>query len=191
MCIRDRIYRYLFVSTQVAPSVLVQPQIEPEPAGPAADPNKPAEEAKTDDAAKSDASKTGKTDDKTGKTDDKQAKPIDPKQAELERVRTENKRKMDAYKDKKKKAEVRSKELNARFADWYYVVSEDVYKKIRLGRTDIVKESSGAKEEGFGPDAFRSLEEGGIKGVTKPAAPASPPNFGGPGGGFPGGAFPM
>lgn len=184
---KPKIYRYLFVTTQVAPSVLTLPQLEAEPIGPAADPAKPAEGAPAD-ATKSDAAKT---DDKTGKTDDKtgQTKPIDPKQAELERIRTENKRKMDAYNDKKKKAEVRSKELNARFADWYYVVSEDVYKKIRLGRTDIVKESSGAKEEGFGPDAFRSLEEGGIKGVAKPATPAAP-SFN-PGGGFPGGAFPM
>jgi len=181
---KPKIYRYLFVTTQVAPSVLTLPVLEPEPEGPAAAPAKPAEGA---DPAKTDAAKAdaAKTDDKTG-----QAKPpvIDPKQAELDAVRTANKRKMDAYNDKKKKAEVRSRELNARFADWYYVVSEDVYKKIRLGRTDIVKESSGAKEEGFGPDAFRSLEEGGIKGVAKPAAPAAP-SFN-PGGGFPGG-FPM
>ena len=60
------------------------------------------------------------------------------------------------------------KELNARFADWYYVVSEDVYKKIRLTRSDIVKEAATAKDEGFGIDAFRKLEEDGAKGVAKP-----------------------
>jgi hypothetical protein len=175
-----KIHRYLFVSTQVAPSVLVPPILEPEEAGPAAEPAKPA-----DDAAKADAAKTdekAKTDDKTG-----EEKPpvIDPKQAEQERIKRENKRKLDAYNDKRKKAEVRVKELNARFADWYYVVSEDVYKKIRLVRSDIIKESAGAKEEGFGPDAFRSLEQGGIKGTPKPATPATPMSPGFPGAGFP------
>ena len=81
---------------------------------------------------------------------------------------------MNAYRDQRKKAEVRVADLNARFADWYYVVSEDVYKKIRLGRSDFVKESATAKEEGFGIDAFRKLEEEGPKGVSKPAAPAMP-----------------
>ena len=70
---------------------------------------------------------------------------------------------MNAYRDQRKKAEVRVAELNARFADWYYVVSEDVYKKIHLVRSDIVKESATAKEEGFGIDAFRKLEEEGLK----------------------------
>ena len=161
-----KIHRYLFVTTQVAPSVLVLPKLEDEPAGPAAEPPKPADAGKTE-AGKADAAKT---DDKTGET-----KPpvIDPKQAEIERIKRENKRKMDEYNDKKKKAEVRVKELNGRFADWYYVVSEDVYKKIRLVRSDIVKESAAAKDEGFGPDAFRSLEQGGVKGASKPAAPSS------------------
>ena len=69
------------------------------------------------------------------------------------------------------------RELNARFADWYYVVAEDVYKKIRLVRNDIVKEAVASKDEGFGIDAFRSLEQGGIKTPAKPAAPAGQPNF--------------
>jgi hypothetical protein len=60
-------------------------------------------------------------------------------------------------------------ELNARFADWYYVVSEDVYKKIRLVRGDIVKEAAKAKEEGFGVDAFRKLEEEGLKANPLPS----------------------
>jgi hypothetical protein len=74
---------------------------------------------------------------------------------------------MNAYRDQKTKAENRVKELNGRFADWYYVVAEDVYKKIHLVRSDIVKEKSTAKDEGFNVDAFRKLEEEGLK----PAAP--------------------
>ena len=54
-----------------------------------------------------------------------------------------------------------------------------MYKKISLGSSDFVKEAATAKDEGFGIDAFRKLEEEGPKGVSKPAAPATPaiPNF--------------
>jgi hypothetical protein len=37
-----------------------------------------------------------------------------------------------------KKAQKRVKELNARFADWYYVISEDVYKKLRVTQAELV-----------------------------------------------------
>jgi uncharacterized protein DUF4340 len=171
-----KIHRYLFVTTQVAPSVLELPKLEEEPAAPATVEPKPAEPKPAEEAGKADASKTGE---KAGeKGDDKQPPVIDPQQAEREAIKNANKRKMDAYNDKKKKAEVRVKELNARFAGWYYVVAEDVYKKIRLGRSDIVKESTAAKDEGFGLDAFRTLEQGGVQGAAKPAAaPSSPPSF--------------
>jgi hypothetical protein len=71
-------------------------------------------------------------------------------------------------------------ELNARFADWYYVISEDVYKKIHLGRNDIVKEASTASQEGFGVDAFRKLESDGLKsssGSGTGTPPGLPPGF--------------
>ena len=90
----------------------------------------------------------------------------------------ENDRKLTEFREKKSKAENRVKELNSRFADWYYVVSEDVYKKLRLSRTDFVKEAATASEEGFGVDAFRNLETGGIKGAPKaPPMPPMSPSF--------------
>jgi len=155
-----KVHRYLFVSTQLAPSILKQPELEPDLAGP----ETPKTEDKKDGAAKTDA----KPDEK--KDEDKPAV-VDPQQAERERIKKENERKMNAYRDQRKKAELRVNELNARFADWYYVVSEDVYKKIRLTRADIVKESATAKDEGFGIDAFRKLEEEGPKGSTKIGMP--------------------
>jgi hypothetical protein len=159
-----KVNRYLFVSTQVAPSVLTQPQLEPEPAGP-----EPAKEEKTKEGEKKEeaAKDDRKTDEQ--KTDEQKAAIVDPQQAERERIKKENERKMNAYRDAKTKAERRVTELNARFADWYYVVSEDVYKKIRLTRSDIVKEAAAAKDEGFGIDAFRKLEEDGVKGAAKPS----------------------
>jgi hypothetical protein len=38
------------------------------------------------------------------------------------------------------------KDLNLRFGDWYFVVSDEVFKKIRLGRNDVVKKKE-KKEE--------------------------------------------
>ncbi len=85
--------------------------------------------------------------------------PVDP-EAERARIVKENKRKMDEHEEKKKKAEKKVIELNARFADWYFVISDDVYKKIHLSRSDVIKEKEGAEKEGSGLDAFRDLEGG-------------------------------
>lgn len=103
-------------------------------------------------------------------------------EAERDRITKENQRKMDKWKDDKGKAEEKVRELNARFAPWYYVISEDVYKKIHLSRSDILRESTKSADEGTGVDAFRKLEKEGFK---KPAPPAAPGGF--PGAGFPGG----
>jgi hypothetical protein len=115
-------------------------------------------------------------------TKSKPAKPAaapDPGQLERDRIRTANQRKMDDYHEKLKKAQAHVDELNARFADWYYVISEDVYKKVHLTRSDIIKESADAKDEGFGPDAFRKLEDEGIElPLPKPSGNAPAP-FGG------------
>jgi hypothetical protein len=93
---------------------------------------------------------------------------------ERERVRKENQRKQDERDEKLKKARQRIEELNARFADWYYVISEDEYKKIRLSRNDLIKEKDTATEEGFGVDALRELESEGIE-EKKPSDSAKVP----------------
>jgi len=57
------------------------------------------------------------------------------------RVERENRRKQDDYDDKVKAAQKRVRDLNGRFADWYYVVSDKEYAKIHLGRGDVVKKA--------------------------------------------------
>jgi hypothetical protein len=37
--------------------------------------------------------------------------------------------------------------LNERFADWYYVISDDVYRKIHLSHDDLVKKKEKPKDE--------------------------------------------
>ena len=67
---------------------------------------------------------------------------------ERRRVERENRRKQDEYDDKVKAAQKRVKELNARFADWYYVVSDEEYAKIHLDRSGVVqKKSQETKQE--------------------------------------------
>jgi hypothetical protein len=158
-----KVHRWLFVTTQLAPSILKQPELEPEPAGP-----EPPKDAKPTEGKKKEgeAAKSGDQ-----KPDEEKPAVVDPMQSERERIKKDNERKMNEYRDKRKKAETRVSELNARFADWYYVVSEDVYKKIHLVRSDIVKESATAKDEGFGIDAFRKLEDEGLKATPKPGTP--------------------
>lgn len=71
----------------------------------------------------------------------------------LELVREEitkaNQRKIDERNDRLEKAQKRVKELNARFADWYYVISEDVYKKLRVTQAELVtKPQAGSPQPG-------------------------------------------
>jgi hypothetical protein len=201
----QKLNRFLLVTAQLTDEVQKPPTLEPEPAGPAAPATTPPaaetpkssgggcqeegkkEETKTAEPTKEKAKAEGTKAKSGAETPPKPPVKLDPAQAELERVKKANQRKLDEFNTKKKKAEARVADLNARFGDWYYVISEDTYKKIHLGRADIIREGATAKETGFGVDAFRLLEKEGIK---KPATPA--PGPGGPGGpgGFPPGGFP-
>ncbi len=59
--------------------------------------------------------------------------------AEIARIQASNAKKQKEFDDKVAKAEKRVKELNQNLADWYYVISNEVYEKIRLDRADYVK----------------------------------------------------
>ena len=51
-----------------------------------------------------------------------------------------------------RKAKDRIAEMNNRFADWYYVISNDVYKQIHLTQSDVIKQPEAA-DAGAGPAA--------------------------------------
>ena len=93
---------------------------------------------------------------------------------EIDRIEKENQRKLDEWNENRDKAVAKVRELNGRFADWYYVVSEDVYKQIRLSRGDLIRETEKAAEEGFGVDAFRKLEKDGLDKTDEPPAAPGP-----------------
>jgi hypothetical protein len=92
---------------------------------------------------------------------------------EIERIKADNKRKQDEYNEKVKKGQEKVKQLNDRFADWYYVISNDIYKKIHLTRADIIKQPPAEKQKDS-PAEFEQLKEGIDQGTDQlPAAPES------------------
>lgn len=99
--------------------------------------------------------------------DEKSEDELSELELERERIRRENQRKQDEREEALNRANQRVDALNSRFADWYYIISEDEYKKIHLGRDDLLRESAAAKEEGFGIDAFRKLQEDGLLRPTR------------------------
>jgi hypothetical protein len=94
----------------------------------------------------------------------KDAPPATPDDEKRIAIEKENKRKQTEYDDAVKKGQDKVKELNDRFADWYFIISDDVYKKIHLGRGDIVKKKKeaeadkDAKAEGVGD--LKQFEKG-------------------------------
>jgi len=117
----------------------------------AEDTTKETEEETDSDAPREDAS------DDT--SDDASEADRDAILAAREAIEKENERQQNEYNDKIEAGRKRVAELNQRFGDWYYVISNDVYKKIHLGRDDLIQK----------------------KGDEKPATPPGPP-----GGGIPG-----
>ena len=59
--------------------------------------------------------------------------------AEIARVESSNAQKQREFQEKLTKAQTRVKELNENLGDWYYVISNEIYAKIRLDRADFVK----------------------------------------------------
>lgn len=89
-------------------------------------------------------------------------------------IRGDNKRKQNEYEDKIKKGEARVQELNDRFADWYYVISNEVYRKIHLNKADMLKKPD-AEQQAEGQDTPGEFEKLKRQGLGAPAAPGAGP----------------
>jgi len=136
-------------------------------------------EPKTDSPAK-DASKENPdaekaVEDKSESSAEADAKAKEAAKAELEQrrdgIEKENKRRQEEYEQKLADGKKRVAELNARFADWYYIISESVYQEIHLGRSDLIKpkEAKEGEEKAekpldelnpLAPEMFERLKEG-------------------------------
>lgn len=191
--------RYLFVLARLDESRLKPPALEPLPEAPADVPEAPkdpppavkppADAPPADDVGN--AGQDENPDDKkaappAAQPGDEKTKPGEPKESAFDlkrkQIERENQRKLDDYNDRRKKAAAKVRELNARFAPWYYVISDEEFQKIHLTKAEVIKERSGPGQEGFGPDAFSELKRGGIN--APPPAPMPPPGRPGLPGGF-------
>lgn len=202
-----KLRRYLFVSARLDESRLTPPALEelpqkadvPAAPAPTPTPTEPEGNSGQDEASggPEEATDTPTTDtpaadapadDPPAATDENPAEGAnenqDPATADADfelkrkRIERDNQRKLDEYKERRTKAENKVRELNSRFAPWYYIISDDEFKRIHLSRTDVITERTGGGNEGFGVDALRAMAK---EGPAPPPPPRQPmPNFGFP-----------
>jgi hypothetical protein len=85
------------------------------------------------------------------------------KAAERKRIEEDNKRKQDEYNKKVEAGEKRVQELNDRFADWYFVISDATYQKIHIGRDQLLKKKTEPQAQatpgnpGLDPDVLKNI----------------------------------
>jgi len=161
--------RYLFVMAQFNEDAIAKPELEELP-------ELPADEPASTDSANEDASENEAGNDEAESEDDAtdpededsqdeapqdeetaesepeadSEEPATPSleevKAERERIEQNNKRAQETYDEQVAEGKKRVEELNARFGDWYYVIPNDVFKKVHLSRDDVVKDAE--KPEG-------------------------------------------
>ncbi|WP_459557440.1 DUF4340 domain-containing protein [Lacunimicrobium album] len=129
--------RYLFLTVNFDPAALGEKPVAPvkpeepkaEEATPAAD---PATAASPAEGQPTDSNKVGEI-----KADPKAMYEVALKEYETKQKQYEAELKV--YDAKVEAAKKKAKELNARFADWYYVISGDSFEEFSLKRADLVK----------------------------------------------------
>lgn len=93
--------------------------------------------------------------------------PQQPAEDEAKRREAEYRRMVDERNEKIAKAKERVAELNRRFADWYYVISEESFKSLRIERGELIVPqgtNAAAEAEGLPPG-------GGFEGLQIPGLP--------------------
>lgn len=149
--------RYLFVMAEFNPDVIPKPQLEPLPEATKDAEKKPAD-AKPDEKKTEAKAEDKKSEDKKAEAEKVEAKKAE--QAERERIEKNNKRKQEEYEQKVAAGKKRVAELNARFADWYYVISDEIYRKIHLGHDEIFKKKEKPKDGEAASDIEKMKQQG-------------------------------
>ncbi|MEQ8850047.1 DUF4340 domain-containing protein [Botrimarina sp.] len=195
----EGVNRYLFVVARFNEGLLEKPELEEVPPADAEQTDteqadteqadteqtdaEQADDAPADDDGEDPSSDEPPSDDAAADQGD-QSDSDEPADSAAE-IEQRNQRKLDEYNDKVAAAKERVKELNERFGDWYYVISDEVYKKIALGREELIvakqEEADGSQAAdtpagplGGAPGAVPGLPS--VPGVDfNPAAPAEPP----------------
>ncbi len=91
-----------------------------------------------------------KSDDVAAEPELTQEEKLEKLAAVQEKITKENERKLEERKENLEQARILSQQLNERFADWYYVIPEDTYSKLRIGRDDLFDTSDGPAAPGVG-----------------------------------------
>ncbi len=168
------ISRYMFVSARVNEDLLEKPELKELP------PETSAEEAEQPTATGEEQTETSEsepeaTTDESGDEGEAEEKPAsgqeegtdeqpeDGQDAERKKIQAENEAAQKKYDEALKKAQDRVKELNDRFADWYYVVADDVYKKIQLDRESLFKKEEQKESNDAGLGELNPLQQQGLE----------------------------
>lgn len=162
----DGIHRYLFIMARVNDSAIEKPHLaelpelpegieEPSETEEAADEEKPSEDSTVDPNTENqnNVDETAEAEKETTEDTDDQQSELSKLIAERKAIEDENRRLLDEYQEKLNTAKERVNELNERFGDWYYVIDNDVYKKIHLSRDDIIKAKEKEGEENGSDDS--------------------------------------
>ncbi|OYP34613.1 DUF4340 domain-containing protein [Rhodopirellula sp. MGV] len=75
-----------------------------------------------------------------------------------EKITKENERKIEDRKEQLQQAELLSKSLNERFADWYYVIPEETYSKLHISRDELFESEDTPAAPAFNPAAPPGLQ---------------------------------
>jgi hypothetical protein len=189
--------RYLFVTASFNENLIAKPELEPlpgegtpaggddegsaptevaqaepaaetapEPPTEAAAPESPAAEPTTEATPEPTAAEPSVEPDSAAPVVD-DSSPQDAQEAERQRIERDNKRKQADYDEKVKAGKEKVAKLNDRFADWYFVISDEMYKKIKLTRAELIKTVPG---EGNTPADVDALQQD----LQAPIEPATP-----------------
>ena len=158
--------RFVFITAQFDEAALGPAPVEPKkPVAPKADAAEPAKPVEAKDGEK--------PAEPTAPVVDPQAEAKAAYEVALKKYETDS----DVYRirkkefdDKKTAGEKKAKALNARFADWYYVISEELFTEIRVKPEDLV-EPLVAAPEGGAEQPFPPLPP--LPNVPKPEAAAA------------------
>jgi hypothetical protein len=149
---------------------------------PATDETSPASDSATTDNEGDAAAGEEKTDDPataessdTSEAKDTSSEDLEKIIADRKRIEEANQRKLDEYKSKIDEGKKEVEELNNRFGDWYYVIANDIFQKIRLTRDDLVKAIDTSDDESTNASAPGSSNFG-APGTAIPGLPSLPGN---------------
>ena len=144
--------RYLLVMAQFNEGLLEKPELAELPSLPEEDDKDgdSTEQPKDEESEEEKAEKEASSDEKEPADADVTAadllKQADEAEAAMQKaiedrrqVERENRRKQESYDEKVVEGKKRVAELNGRFADWYYIVSDEEFEKIHLNREAVIK----------------------------------------------------